>query len=240
MGAKHVVQVLLLGAIVLALSSHMHAKQVAVKLDAGVRIPHNDGGMVDTQKKLIRGTVPLLQALIRRELQHLNRMAIRILEVERRDARRVLVPVRKALWSRRSVFYLVLTQPGISLIHVANNDRDVLKPPIITARINWDRAPLRGEILGEFDKFVVEPHPYRAHSQAEYTFQMLIVLASDFGIRHLFERKDFGIEIHRPIHVGDRDSDCVYAFHQSGVLLGQSLLGEELEKNQSQRQYPDC
>ena len=53
---------------------------------------------------------------------------------------------------------------------------------------------------------------------------MLVVLAGDFGVRYLFEREDLGIEIHRPIHVGDRDSDCVYAVNQSGVLLGQGVL----------------
>ena len=51
---------------------------------------------------------------------------------------------------------------------------------------------------------------------------MLVVLAGDFGVRYLFEREDLGIEIHRPIHVGDGDSDCVYAVDQSGGLLGQA------------------
>src|ERR1051326_4277318 len=113
--------------------------------------------MVDTQEQFVRGSVPLPQALVRGKLQHLNRMCIWILEVERRDARCVLVPIWKALWPRRSVLYLVLAQPGIGLIHVADNDRDVLNPPIIPARINWDRAAFRSEILGEFDKFVAEP-----------------------------------------------------------------------------------
>src|SRR6266536_3774474 len=133
MGTKHIVQMLLLGSVVLALSGHMHSEQVAIELDASVGVPHHDCRMVNAEKQPVCRAVPLLQALVRRKLQHLHRVPIWILEVERRDARRVLVPVRKALWSRRSVFYLVLTQPGISLIHVADNDRDVLKPPIITA-----------------------------------------------------------------------------------------------------------
>src|SRR5206468_211628 len=98
-GAKHIVQMLLLGSIVLALSGHMHAEQVAVELNAGVGVRHHYCCMVDTEEQLFRWTVPLLQAFVRRELQHLNRMPIWILEVERRDTRRILVPVREALWS---------------------------------------------------------------------------------------------------------------------------------------------
>ena len=54
---------------------------------------------------------------------------------------------------------------------------------------------------------------------------MLIVLAGDFGVRYLLEREYLGIEIHRAIHVGDRDSDRVNAVNQSGLLLGRT--GEE-------------
>lgn len=69
---------------------------------------------------------------------------------------------------------------------------------------------------------------------------MLVALPGDFGVRYFFEREDLGIEIHRPIHIGNRDSDCVYALNQSGVLLGQGVLGEDLGNSQNQRQYPDC
>jgi hypothetical protein len=82
-------------------------------------------------------------------MQHLNRMSIWILEVERRYVGRVLIPVRKAFWFRRSVFYLVLAQPGIGLIHVADNDHDVLKPPIVAARVNGYGTTFRGEMLAK-------------------------------------------------------------------------------------------
>src|SRR5208283_901397 len=102
---------LLLGSVVFALSGHVHSEQVAIELEAGVGVPNYDCGVVDTEKQLVVGTgaTPLLQALVRRKLQHLHRVPIWILEVERRNARRVLVPVRKALWSRRSMFHLVLS-----------------------------------------------------------------------------------------------------------------------------------
>ena len=85
--------------VVLALTRHAHSHQVAIELDAGIGVPHYDCGMVDTEKQLFCWTVPLLQALVGWKLQHLNRVLIWILKVEGRDARRVLVPVWKPLWS---------------------------------------------------------------------------------------------------------------------------------------------
>ena len=41
---------------------------------------------------------------------------------------------------------------GIGLVHVADNDRYVLEPAIVTARINGNRTTFRGKILSEFDK----------------------------------------------------------------------------------------
>jgi len=54
---------------------------------------------IDTEKQLAvgMGAVPLPQALVRRKLQHLYRVLIGILEVERGNARGVLVPVQKPL-----------------------------------------------------------------------------------------------------------------------------------------------
>src|SRR5436309_3461438 len=83
----------------LALTRHAHSQQVEIEIDAGIGVPHYDCGMVDTEKQLIRWTVPLLQALVGWKLQHLNRVRIWILKVEGRDARRVPVPVWKPLWS---------------------------------------------------------------------------------------------------------------------------------------------
>ena len=138
------------------------------------------------------------------------------------------------------MLYLVPAQQGISLVHVADNDCNVLEPAIVAARVDRDRTTFRRQIFSEFDELVAEPHSYHANSQSEHTFEMLIVLAGDFGVRYLFECEHFGIKIHRPVHVGDSDSDRVYAVNQSGALLGQCLLGEDLGNSQYQRHHPDC
>src|SRR6266567_9574778 len=72
MGTKHIVQMLLLGSVVLALSGHMHSEQVAVEPDAGVGIPHHDCRMVNAEKQPVCGAVPLLQTLVWRKLQYLH------------------------------------------------------------------------------------------------------------------------------------------------------------------------
>src|SRR5689334_6145677 len=116
MGAKYVVQVFLLGTVVLALACHVHSEEIAVEPDTGVRVPHYDCGMVDTEEHLVRGTMPLLLALVGREVEHFYWVLVGILEVERRDARGILVPVRKALRFCGRILYLVVAQPGICLV----------------------------------------------------------------------------------------------------------------------------
>src|SRR6266567_5845332 len=132
------------------------------------------------------------------------------------------------------MFHLVLPQPGIRLVHVANNDGDVLEPAIIAARIHWNRATLRREIFRQLDGLVPKPHSDHAHSQSEHALEMLVVLTSDFGVRYFLEREHLGIEIHRSVHIGDRDSDRVYTVDQSGMLLGFRPLAEELGNSQYQ------
>src|SRR5437773_11060070 len=85
MGAKYVVQVFLLCSIILALAGHAHSQQVAVKLQAGVGVPHHDGSVIDAEKELAVRPVPFCCALIRRELKNLHGMLIWILEVEGRN-----------------------------------------------------------------------------------------------------------------------------------------------------------
>ena len=74
MRAKYVVQVLLLGAVVLALAGHMHTKEVAVELDAGVGVPDDDRGVINTEEQFVRGAVPLLRAFVGRKMEDFYRM----------------------------------------------------------------------------------------------------------------------------------------------------------------------
>jgi hypothetical protein len=70
--------------------------------------------------------VPFFGSLIPRELQNLKRMTIRVFEIERFDSRRVLVPIGKPLRACGYVLDVILAQPGIGSIHVADNCIKVL------------------------------------------------------------------------------------------------------------------
>ena len=77
-GALHVVQVLLLGPEVHALAGHPEAEHVAVERQARLGVAHHDGGVVDAEEQPVARRVPLRIALVRRELQDLERVAVGI------------------------------------------------------------------------------------------------------------------------------------------------------------------
>src|SRR5205823_12929327 len=74
MGAKYVVQVFLLCSIILALAGHAHSEQVAVKLEAGVSVPHHDGRMIDAEEQFAVLPMPFCSGLMRRELKNITGM----------------------------------------------------------------------------------------------------------------------------------------------------------------------
>src|SRR5208282_279423 len=155
-----------------------------IELYTCVSVPHHNRSVIDAEEQSIARAVPFFGAFVRGELKNLDGMFVRVLEIERRNARRVLIPVGKSLWTGRSIFHFVLSQAGIRFVHVTDDDRDVLKPTVVTARIHWDRPAFRRQIFREFDEFVAEPHTYHAHSQSEHTFEMLVAVAGDFGVRY--------------------------------------------------------
>src|SRR6266566_3218906 len=118
-----------------------------------------------------------------------------------------------------------LTELSVCLLHVADDDRYVLKPPIVATRINGDRPSFWRQVFRELDELVAEPHSYHPHSQAEHTFQVLVILAGDFGVRYLLECQHLGIELHGAVHIGDRDSDSVYTLDERVALCG-GMAGE--------------
>src|SRR2546430_16076149 len=90
----------------------------------------------------------------------------------------------------------------------------MLKPAIVATGINGDRPSFWYQVFRQLDELVAEPHSYHPHSQPEHTFQMLVVFASDFSVGYFLERQHFGIKIHCAIHVGDCDSNSVYALDE--------------------------
>src|SRR5439155_22151971 len=99
-------------------------------------------------------------------------MFIRVLEIKRLDPAVIFVPIRQALRARGSMFDLVLPQNGVSAVHVADDDGDVLKPDVVAARVDRNRAPAGSEKLDEFDGFVAEFHAHEAHTRSEHPEEM--------------------------------------------------------------------
>src|SRR5207249_2871778 len=97
-----------------------------------------------------------------------------VFEVEGLDAAGVGVPVRQTLGTGGSVLDLVLAQPLIGTVHVTNDNRDMLKPAIIAARVHWDRSALGRQIFGQLDELSAEPHTHDAHPQSEDSLQVFI------------------------------------------------------------------
>jgi hypothetical protein len=81
MRAEHVVEMLLLGAKVLALSGNAEPEKIAVETQARLRVTDDDGRMIDST----HGGVPFRRALAWRELQDLEIVSIRVAEIERPD-----------------------------------------------------------------------------------------------------------------------------------------------------------
>ena len=87
-----------------------------------------------------RSPMPVRIALARREPEDLEEVAVRVLEVEGADAAGVRVPVRQPLRRGRGVLDPVLAEPRIGPVHVAHDDRHVLEPAVVAARVGRHRA----------------------------------------------------------------------------------------------------
>src|SRR6185369_4483947 len=123
---------LLFCAVVLARTCDMEAERVSIELQTRFRIANDDCGVIDTKKQPVF-LLPLLIALALGELQNLEPVFVWIAKVECLDAAGVLVPIGQTLWTTRRMFDFVLTQQRVSLVHVARNDGDMLKPTIVAA-----------------------------------------------------------------------------------------------------------
>src|SRR5689334_17748121 len=143
----------LLGAVILTRAGDAQAECVAIKLQARFGIAHDNRSVVDTEKQFVF-LLPLLIALACGKLQNLEPVLVRIAKVESLDAARILVPIRRPLWTSRSMFDFVLAQQSVSFVHVAGDDGDVLKPMIVAARIDRNRAAFWCQVLGQLDELV--------------------------------------------------------------------------------------
>ncbi len=184
----------LFGSVILARARDRQPEYIAIKLQTRFRVSDDDRRVIDTEKQSIL-SLPLRVALVCGKLQDLQPVFVRIAKVECLDAACVFVPIGKTLRASGSVFDLILAQQRVRFIHIAGDDRDVLEPAIVTARINRHWTALRRQILSQFDKFLAQLHAHHAHAQSKHSLQSLIIFARDFNVRNFFERQDARVKV---------------------------------------------
>src|SRR5215510_6039342 len=123
--------------------------------------------MIDPQKETAVGLLPLRVTFVKRKIDELEIVAVRILEVKSLDAGRGLVPVGNPLPASGGLPYVVRAELLVGLIHVAHDNRNVLEPLIVAARVSGYRSAFGRKVFGEFDGFVAQPHAHDSHSHSE-------------------------------------------------------------------------
>src|SRR6266540_7190973 len=111
--------------------------------------------------------MPFRIALAFGEFEHFERMPVGVAEIERADAAGVRIPIGEELRAWRCMLDLVFAQPAIGTIHVAHDDRGVLKPAIVAMGVSRDGASFGREVLGEFENLVAEAQPRDANAKSE-------------------------------------------------------------------------
>src|SRR6516162_1607004 len=152
--------------------------------------------MVDAEKDAVARTMPFGVASPFWKPQDFHGMFIWILEVKRLNSPSIFVPVRQALWSRRSELNFVLPQDPIGAVHIADNNGDVLKPEIIAARIHRNRPASRSEKLRQLNRLITEFHFNQSHSRSKHAEEVFHFITRDFAVRDLLKCQDARVEIH--------------------------------------------
>jgi hypothetical protein len=207
--AAHRVQPLLLRPGVLAGADDPQAESVAVEREALRRVADCDRRVIDAQEQPIRRLLPAPIALAGREPDELERMAVGVAEVERADAAGVRVPVGEALGLRRHVGDALVTEPLVRAVHVANDDRHVLEPAVVAARVDGRRPPPRGDVFRQLEGLAPELQPHHAHTDRKDVAQGLVPVARDLDVAHRREAEETRVEVDRRVHVRDRHADRV-------------------------------
>src|SRR5215831_5691904 len=113
--------------------------------------------------------MPLRVALVWREPEDLQRVTVRIAEIECADSPGILVPSGKQLRPRRRILNLAFTKPVVGAVHVADDDGNMLEPSVVATRIGRCGAASWGQELRQFDVFVAQAHPRHARVKTKYT-----------------------------------------------------------------------
>src|SRR6266540_597965 len=206
MRAENLIQMFLLGSEIFAFARLAQPKQITIKMQARFRIRDSHRGVIDTEEKFVRLFLPTRIAFARRKIDDLEIVLVGITKIKCFDSSGDGERCRQRLGPGRDKLHLERAQFFKCLVHVAHDNRDMLKRKIVAARIHWNRPPTRCEILGKIDKFISELHPHDAYPRAKNAFQMLVLLSENFDVRD-FLKRERRIERHRAVHVAHRHAD---------------------------------
>ena len=151
-------------------------REVAIEPQARLGVGDDDRGVIDPEEELpARRDAISASPLSGGNCRISSAMSVGVVEVERLDAAGVRVPVGQSLRTGRCVLDLVLAQPRVGVSMSRHDDRDVLEPAVVAARVDGHRPAPGGQVLGQLDRFVAQPHAHDSHAQAEHAFQALVL-----------------------------------------------------------------
>src|SRR5215469_11304300 len=162
----------LLGTIVFAFPGYSETKQISIKLQAHFCVADNDCGVIDAQEQLRGRLMPFQLTFLRRELQNLQRVSVRILEVKGANSGCCLEVVGQKLGAGRDLTNLILAKPVIGAIHVACDDGDMLKPAIVAEGNGGSQAPPGCQVFFQLDLFRSKLEPSDSDAQTEHSLKM--------------------------------------------------------------------
>src|SRR6266568_4006051 len=181
-------------------------KQVTIKSQTRLCIRDSNRSMIDTEEEVIGLFLPTRIAFARRKIDDLEIVLVGITKIKCFDSSGGGERCRQRLGPGRNELHFDSAQFFERLVHIAHDNRDMLKPKIVAARIHWNRPPAWCEILCKIDKFISELHPHDAHPRAKNAFQMFVLLSENFDVRD-FLKGERRIELYRAVHVAHRHAD---------------------------------
>src|SRR5713226_2581950 len=126
--------------------------------------------------------MPLGIAFTVGELQNLHGMFIGVFEVESSDAARVVVPIRQPLRTGGGVLDFILSQHRVGAVHVADDDRDVLKPDVVASGINGNGTALGSQKLQKLNGFTSQLQVHNSNARPEYAEKVFDVVSCNFRV----------------------------------------------------------
>src|SRR6266436_5602244 len=114
-----------------------------------------------------------------------------------------------------------LAKSGVGLVHIADNDGNVLEPAVIALGVDRNRTTAWRKELHQFDMFVSQRQAYHPQAQTKNPIEVLIGVARNFALDFLMKGEYARIEVDRALQVRDRNADRVNgSYERSGAARG--------------------